>query len=108
MPLLGGLLVNLFGGVVLWLSQWVTRKVAFGMTAVALMSSLTAGIFIVMRLVLGHLYAVGGTVPPVLAEAVALGVPAVAPLCVSSYITVWTACTVYAWQRDLMHVIAKV
>ena len=36
MPLLGGLLVNLFGGVVAWFSQWVTRKVAFGLAAVSM------------------------------------------------------------------------
>lgn len=107
MPLLGGLLVNLFGGVVLWLTQFVTRKIAFGVTAVAMMSFLTGTLFVLMRAILASLNMGATGMPAIFAEAVALGVPPVATLCLGSYITCWTACTVYAWQRDLVKVLAS-
>lgn len=107
MPLLGGLLVNLFGAVVLWLTQFVTRKIAFGITAVAMLSFLTGTLFVGMRAILASLGMAASGMPAMFAEAVALGVPPVATLCVGSYITAWTACAVYAWQRDLVKVLAS-
>lgn len=107
MPLLGGLLVNLFGAVVLWFTQFVTRKIAFGVTAVAMMSFFTGGLFVMMRLLLGGFANATSGMPSILLEAIALGVPPVAMVCVSSYITCWTACTVYAWQRELVRTIAS-
>jgi hypothetical protein len=34
-------------------------------------------------------------------------VPPAAPFCISTYTTVWTACTVYTWQRDLLNLVVK-
>lgn len=107
MPLLGGLLVNLFGAVVLWLTQFVTRKIAFGVTAVAMMSFFTGALFVLMRAVLVSLSMSANGLPSILAEAIGLGVPPVASVCLGAYITTWTACTVYAWQRELVRTIAS-
>lgn len=107
MPLLGGLLVNLFGGFVSWLSQWLTRKVAFGVAAVSMSSGLTMGLFMTMRFLLGMVSQSMGSVPALFVEAVAVVMPPTAVVCVSTYITAWTACAVYKWQRDLVHLAIK-
>ena len=107
MPLLGVLLTNLFGGVVAWLTTWVTRKVAFGLAAVAMMSGLTLGIYVVMRTTLALLnnYVTGA--PLIFLQALQMIIPPAAPVCLSAYITMWTACMVYTWQRDLLYLFAK-
>lgn len=104
MPILGGLLVNLFGGLVAWFTQWFARKVAYGLAAVALLSGLTLGLFILMRLTLATLAGASSGVATIFVTMMQLGVPPVASLCLSSYITIWTACTAYVWQRDLLHI----
>lgn len=104
MPLLGGLLVNLFSGLVAWLLQFVTRKVAFGLAAMTMLSALTMGLFVLMRATLSSLYASAHGASSLFIDAVGVVVPPVSTVCVSSYITVWTACTVYVWQRDLLHI----
>jgi hypothetical protein len=108
MPILGGLLVSLFGGIVGWLAQYFTRKVAFGAAAVVTYSALTLALYVAMRGTFAALEGVATGVNPMFLEAVRLGIPPVAPACLGAYITTWTACTVYAWQRDLMKVVAAV
>lgn len=100
MPLLGGLFVSLFSGLVAWLTQYVTRKVAFGMAAVAAMTLLTAGLFVLMRTTLSAVLALSSGTPAMFAQAMGMAIPPAAAACLSSYITIWTACTVYVWQRD--------
>jgi len=48
MPILGGLLVTLFGSFATWLAQWVTKKVAFGVAAIATFAVLTAILYAVV------------------------------------------------------------
>lgn len=107
MPVLGGLLVNLFGGMVAWLLNYVSRKVAYGIAAVTMMGSLTIGLLLVMRAALSATLAVSSGAPSIFLEAVAIGVPPAAGFCLSTYVTVWTACTAYTWQRDLIHLAIK-
>lgn len=107
MPLLGGLLVNLFGGLVAWLLNFVSRKIAYGIAAVTMMGGLTAGLLILMRGILSGIAGLATGAPAMFVDAVAIGVPPAAGFCVSSYITIWTACTAYTWQRDLLHLAIK-
>jgi hypothetical protein len=107
MPLLGGLLVNLFGGLVAFLVTWVSRKVAFGLAAVAIMSGLTLGIFVLMRTTLGLLNAYVTGAPAVFVQAMQMMIPPAAPFVLAAYVTMWTACMVYTWQRDLLYLFAK-
>ena len=107
MPLLGGLLVNLFGAVVAWFSQWVTRKVAFGLAAVSMSSGLTLSLFMTMRFLLSMVSQSMGGVPAIFLEAVAVVMPPVAVFCVSTHITAWAACPAYKGQRDLLHLAVK-
>ena len=107
MPLLGGLFVSLFSGLVAWFTQWVTRKVAFGLASVAAMSGLTLALFVAMRLTLGTLAQMAPGGGGMFMQGIGMMIPPVAPACVSMYVTMWTACTVYTWQRDLLHLFAK-
>lgn len=107
MPLLGGLFVSLFTQLVAWLTQYVTRKVAFGLAAVAAMFALTAGLFVLMRATLGSVLALTSGTPAMFAEAMAMVMPPAAAPCMSAYVTIWTACTVYVWQRDQLHLFMK-
>lgn len=108
MPLLGTLFVNLFSGLVAWFTTYVTRKIAFGLAAVAAYGVLTVGMFVAYRAVLAGLNVGLSGLPAMFVDGLAMGVPPVAPACVSAYVTMWTACTVYTWQRDLLHLVAKV
>lgn len=107
MPLLGGLLTTLFSGLVAWLAQWFTRKVAFGVAAVAVMSALTSGLYLFMRGALGIVAVNTSGGPAIFVQCMQMAIPPIAPSCISVYVTMWTACTVYTWQRDLLHLIVK-
>lgn len=106
MPLLAGLLVNLFSGFVAWLTQFLTRKAAFGVGAVAASSALTLGLFVVMRGTLSTVLGLTSGTPQMFAQAMSMAMPPVAAPCVSAYVTIWTACTVYVWQRDQLRLFA--
>lgn len=107
MPLLGGLLTSLFSGLAVWFGQWFTRKVAIGMTAVTVMSAFTAGLYLLMRSTLVELAAGMVGAPRIFMDGLQMVIPPVAPACISTYVSIWTACTVYTWQRDLLHLFAK-
>ena len=108
MPILGSLLTSLFAGIVAWLTMYVTRKVAFGLASVAAMTAMTAALYVVMRSVMAGLNSQVVGLPELWAMILAVSVPPAAPYCLASYMTIWTACTVYVWQRDLLHVLIKV
>ena len=107
MPILGGLLSNLFVGLVNWFAQYFSRKIAFGVSAVAASTALTAALFVLMRGIVGPLLAELNGTTGIFMDALQMAVPVVAPACLSTYVTVWTACTVYTWQRDLIYLFAK-
>lgn len=107
MPLLGGLLVNLFGGLVAYLVTWVSRKVAFGLAAVTMSSALTLALFVLMRSTLAALNSFVTGVPAMFLDALAMMIPPAAPFVFASYITIWTAVMAYRWQRDLIILFAK-
>lgn len=107
MPLIGGLLVNIFSQIVAIFAQQFGRKVAFGMSAVAAMSALTVALFVFMRAIIVPLVSSLDGTAGIFMDALQMSVPPVAPACLSTYITVWTAATAYTWQRDLIHLFAK-
>lgn len=107
MPLLGTLLVSGFSSLVAWLGQWLTRKAAFGVAAVATMTGFTGALYVTFRAVLAGLNSQAMNLPEFWTMVLQISVPPAAPFCISSYFTIWTACTVYTWQRDLLHLVVK-
>lgn len=108
MPLLGGLLAAAFSSILGVFAVYVTRKIAFALTAVALMSSITLAVYITMRGLMTALNSQVVGMPEIWTMFLGIGVPPVAPFCVGTYATVWATCTVYAWQRDLLKLVAVV
>lgn len=107
MPLLGALLSTLLTALVTWFAQFVTRKVAFGGAVVVASSLLTAALFVAFRGVMVMADGALSGLPAMFAKAFFMAVPPAALPCVSAYITIWTACGVYRWQQDLIHLFAK-
>lgn len=107
MPLLASLLVSLFSGFASFLTQWFSKKIAFGLAAVAMFGTLTGGLFLTLRSTLNAL-AGGSSLSGVAAMAFGAAIPPVAPACLSAYTTVWVACTLYKWQTKALDVFVKV
>ena len=107
MPVLGTLLTSLFGGIVAWFTQFVTRKVAYALTALTMMSTITLALFTLMRVTLNALNNAVTGIPQMFVNAFAAALPPTAPFCVSCYSTIWTAVTAYKWQRDLISLAMK-
>lgn len=107
MPILGGLLVSLFSGLVAWLTQYFTRKIAFGLAAVAASSALTLTLFVLMRGTLSTVLGFTSGTPQMFAQAMGMAMPPAAAPCISAYVTIWTACTVYVWQRDQLRLFVQ-
>lgn len=107
MPILGTLLTNLFAGLVAWFAQYFTRKVAFGITGMAIMSGMTLALYVAMRLTLAGLNSQVVAMPEFWMMILGISVPPAAPFCFSSYITMWTACTVYSWKRDMFNCLIR-
>ena len=107
MPILGSLLTNLFAGIVAWFAQYFTRKVAFGVSASVAFTGITAALYLAMRGTLAGLGSAVVGMPDFWVMVLGISVPPAAPFCLSSYATMWAACTVYTWQRDLLNIALK-
>lgn len=107
MPLLGGLIVSLFGSTFSLLALYFTKKVAFAMSAMVLMSASTLALFVAMRLALTGLNDFVHGAPLVFMQAVQMMIPPAAPFCISTYVTIWSATLIYSWRKDLMSVALK-
>lgn len=102
MPILGALLTSLFGSILTFLAAYLTKKIAFGVAAVAAYSTITLALYAVFRSVLNGLNGYVISMPEFWTLMLQISIPPAAPFCFSSYMTVWSACTVYAWQRDAL------
>lgn len=104
MPLLAAFLGSCFTALIQFLVKFVTQKTAVGLAAAALLTTVTVVVFVALRNVLASLsYAL----PDMAAGAFAMTVPSVAPACLTAIATVWTATTLYTWQRRAIDVFVK-
>lgn len=108
MPVLGLLLTSAFSGLVGWFAQFLTRKVAFAAAVVSAYSVITVALFAVMRATLSGLSALLTGMPAAFVTGMSYAIPPVAVPCITAYVTMWTACTVWTWQRDLLKLAASV
>jgi len=104
MPLLGALLASLFAGLAQFFVQYVTKKVAVGAAAIVVLSGVTVIVFVAFRVVLGSLQAslTGGAL-----TGLSMAIPPVAGACIAAITSIWTACTLYAWQRRALDLFVK-
>ena len=105
MPALGVLLTSLFGSLVAWLTQFVTRKVAFGAAGLAMWGTLSTGLFVVFRQTIQVFASMGdGGVSAIFMQGLQMVIPPQTTYLVSGYITLWVACTAWKWQTDLIKI----
>ncbi len=107
MPLLGGLFVGLFSGLVDFFVKYVTKKTAFAAAAVATFAVLTVAFYAAISLALvgiAYSFPGGGAV----AIGVWLVVPDNAPACLSAIVGVDTAVGLYRWNLENMRLAAYV
>jgi hypothetical protein len=107
MPLLATLLVSLFSGIASFFAQYIGKKAAFGLAAVGIFSTLTAGLFALMRSTVNAL-ANGTQLTGIVAQLFGAAIPPVAPACMSAIVTVWTGCMLYKWQAKALDIFTKV
>ena len=101
MPILAGLITSLFGALAGFLVQFVTKKIAFGLAAVAVVSGLVGALLLLMRGVVEPLWSSAVASLPALGW-VGLAFPAAAEQSVTAWFAVWTACTLYSWQKTAL------
>lgn len=98
MPILGSLLVSLFGGLATFLAQWMAKKAAFAVAAIATFGALTIALYGgLAALIAGLLVAFPGGIPGTFLW---LAVPDSAPVAVASCIAADTAIALYTWNSE--------
>jgi uncharacterized membrane protein (DUF485 family) len=107
MPLLAVFLGNMFGGLVAYLSAFLTRKAAFGVAISLVFTVLTTAFIVVFRATLASLNVGLIGAPAYMIQGIGLAVTDGVLTCTTTYITTWAACTAYTWQRDLLFLAAN-
>ncbi|HSD40089.1 MAG TPA: DUF5455 family protein [Rhodocyclaceae bacterium] len=97
MPILAGLLINLFGGLATFLAGYITKKLAAGVTAMTVFGALTLALYGALALLLNSIAA---TLPswPGMEVAAWVAFPDNAPACVGAVISARVAIAVYWWN----------
>ena len=105
MPLLGSLLVSLFGSLVSFFAQYFSKKLTIGLALVATMTAITGGLLLAMRGLLN-------TIAPIIgggnfATGIGIAIPYNATACFTAVVSCWTMCTLYAWKRKALSFFAQ-
>jgi hypothetical protein len=104
MPLLAGLLVTLFSGLAQFLVQYLTKKTAVAVAAIAVLSTVTVGMFFALRATFSSLT---GSLTGNALVGFSMAVPPVAGTCLTAISAIWAACTLFAWQRRALDLFVK-
>lgn len=105
MPILGGLLVTLFGGIAGFFAQYFGKKATVGLALVATLATITGALLLAMRAMIA-------AIAPVLGDGnfavgVGIAIPPNFTACVSAIVSTWTACTLYSWKREALKLFAQ-
>jgi hypothetical protein len=108
MPLLAGLLVTLFSGLVGLLTTWLTKKVALVVAAIATFGALTIALVVAMQALVAGLLLAFPEVDPVVLTFLWVAVPDNLPACVAACIGADTAVALYRWNSANLRLAASV
>jgi hypothetical protein len=106
MPAFATIVITLVAALAEFLVLFVTKKIAFGIAAVTTLGFITIALFVTLRTVLGGI--ANMVSDPDVVRGIAMVVPDNVPACISAYVTVWCACTLYSWQRKALELFATV
>jgi len=107
MPLLGALLASLFKGIAAFFLMHTIKRVLLVIAALGFFTTLTTALFALMRSIIVPMVEGIGMVGLV-GQFCGVAIPPVAPGCLSAYITIWSACTLYSWQIKAVNMMAKI
>jgi hypothetical protein len=105
MPILGGLLVTLFSAFASFFATFLTRKIAVAGAAVASLGTITLALLAVFNTQVAPLAA--AVFSTQYGQFIGLAFPPMAGTCMASIGVVWSACTLYAWQRRAINLAAQ-
>lgn len=95
MPLLGGLLVTLFGSLATWLAGFLPLRIAIAAAGIAAFGALTVALFTAMSALAAG---IAGTFPTIVMTGVWFMVPDNTAPCLSAIIACDTAVAIYRWN----------
>lgn len=105
MPLLGSLLVSLFGSVAVFLAKFVGVRVAGMAAAFATFTALTAAVYVAAGVLAAT---VAASFPGIVMTGVWLFVPDNAPLCVSAMLATDVMVALYRWNLGGLRLVSSV
>jgi hypothetical protein len=105
MPLLGALLVSLFGGIAGFIAQYFGKKATVGIALVATLATITGGLLLVMRAAIAAIVPIIGDGN--FAVGVGIAIPSNFSSCMAAIVSTWTACTLYSWKREALKLFAQ-
>lgn len=107
MPLLGALLINLFGGLAAYLAQFFTQKVAVATAISLLLGSLLVGVYVTLRAALAAVTGAAANIHPMFGAGVQMIVGATGPGLLTSYIALWVGMELYKWKLTIVQLWAR-
>jgi mannitol-specific phosphotransferase system IIBC component len=105
MPLLGSLIISLFGGIASFLVRFLAVRAAAVTAAVATFTALTVALYAVVA---GLAAGIAATFPGLVLTGVWLFVPDNAVACFAACIACDTACALYRWNTGTLKLAASV
>lgn len=107
MPVLAGLLVNLFGGLIGWLGRWFGKRVAIGGAAVLTFSGLTVSLYVGVGLLLKSIVWIVPSESWIL-MGMWVALPDHTQALISVAIAGDTAIALYRWNRENLRLMAYI
>lgn len=105
MPILAGLLVSCFSSLASFFALSLSKKVAFGLAAVATLGGLYGAMVVAMNAAVSPLLA--SLFSTSYGQFIGLAFPPMAGTCLGIVASAWAACTLYAWQKKALDLFAK-
>jgi hypothetical protein len=105
MPILGSLLVTLFGSLAGFFAQYFSKKLTVGLALVATLTTITVALLVGMRLAVSIVQPVIGSGN--FAYGLGIAFPANSATCITTMVSWWSACTLYTWKRKALQLFAQ-
>jgi uncharacterized protein (DUF697 family) len=100
MPILAGLLVSLFSSLASLFALQLTKKTAFGLAAVTTLGTLYGALVVTMNAAVSPL--LSALFSTSYGQFIGLAFPPMAGTCLGIIASVWSACTLYSWQKKAL------
>jgi hypothetical protein len=101
MPLLAGMLANMAAAFATWLLKYFTQKVAFTVASIAIVTALSAALFVALRVAMNGAVYVANDFHPMFGVGVSMVIsPRVAAL-LTGYVAFYSLVELYKWKMKM-------